>query len=203
MTRSRFRTRVLLAAAVSALAAALVAAPASAHDALVASDPAAGDRLDTAPAEIVLTYSAAVIEGSASVAVVDTEGGDWVAGDPGVVDPEVTVAHDTRMPDGADEVRWRVASSDGHPIEGLIPFTVGDVAHADEATTDATPPGHDDATPHSHDDETPTPVVATPPADDDGGVLRTVLIGVGGALAAVAVFVVVLLVRRRGAANEI
>lgn len=199
MTRSRFRSRVLLAAAVSALAAALVAAPAFAHDALVASDPAADDHLDTAPTEVVLTYSAAVIEGSASIAVVDAEGTDWVAGDPAITETEVTVPLDASMPDGAYEVRWRVASSDGHPIEGLIPFTVGDVAHATETPSDPTT----DATDHDHDHETPTAVVATPPSDDDdGGALRTVLIGVGGALAAVAVLVVVLLVRRRGAANE-
>ncbi|ALJ19833.1 copper resistance CopC family protein [Microbacterium sp. No. 7] len=200
MTRTRLRTRVLVAAVASALATLLVAAPASAHDALVSSDPAADARLEAAPSEIVLTYSNDVIDASASVAVVDDAGQDWTAGDPVVAGSTVTVPVDEAMPDGAYEVRWRVASSDGHPIDGLIPFTIGDAVPAPAATSVMpTATATDEAGGTAHDHAQP-PAAEEPAADD--GVLRTVLIGAAGALVAVAVFVIVVLVRRRGAARD-
>lgn len=185
---TRFRTRVLLAAAASALATTLVAAPAFAHDALVDSDPAADARLTAAPTEIVLTYSNNVLDESASVAVVDAEGTDWVAGDAVVAGTDVTVPLDQAMPEGAYEVRWRVASSDGHPIDGLIPFTVGDAAPLPTPTTTE----HDED--HAH-DETATPEAAAPASGD--GTLNAVLIGAGAAVAAVAVILIVRMTRRR------
>ena len=187
---NRFRTRVLLVAAASALATTLVAAPAFAHDALVDSDPAADARLAAAPAEIVLTYSNNVLDESASVAVVDAEGTDWVAGEAVVAGADVTVPVDPAMPEGAYEVRWRVASSDGHPIDGLIPFTVGDAAPVPAPT--ATEHEHDDD--HAH-DQTPTPEAAAPASGD--GALNAVLIGAGVAVAAVAVILIVRMTRRR------
>lgn len=53
-----FRLRTTVAAAAVAIIAALaVAAPASAHDELVSSTPAADSQLTAAPTEVVLTFS--------------------------------------------------------------------------------------------------------------------------------------------------
>jgi len=79
-------------------------------------------------------------------------------------------------------VRWRVVSVDGHPISGVIPFTVGDAAPLARAAASAAP----------------SPAAATAPTGD-AGVPRIVVIAAIGAGLALAVFLAVtLLLRRRG-----
>lgn len=121
------RPRTLLATATALgilLAATTAIAPASAHDELVSSTPAADAALDPAPSEIVLTYSDNILEVGVEVTVTDADGAEWVADTPAVSGPTVTVPLQSDMPGGAYTVDWRVVSSDGHPISGTIPFTV-------------------------------------------------------------------------------
>lgn len=173
----RLRT-VAAGIAVAVVAVLAAAAPASAHDELVSSSPVAGERLPSPPDEITLTFSADVLDMGAEVVVADGEGTDWVAGDPLVASGTVVVPLQGGMPDAGYEVRWRVVSSDGHPISGLIPFTVGDAAPIERAAPAET-------------------AAAAPGAStDDAAVPRVVLIGAVGAGIALAAFVVFLLVRR-------
>ena len=119
---------VLAVAALTLVSVFAVAAPASAHDELVGSSPAAEAKLDALPSEIVLTYSAAIMTDGAAIAVIDAEGADLTTGDPVIETNTLTVPIDAAAGD-ADAgyvVEWRVVSSDGHPISGTIPFTVGD-----------------------------------------------------------------------------
>lgn len=166
--------------AVAAVVVLTTVAPASAHDELLSSSPAAGENLPAPPDEIALTYSADVLDMGAEVVVADGDGTDWVAGDPVVAFGVVTVPLRGGMPDAGYEVRWRVVSSDGHPISGLIPFTVGD----------ATPIERSAPTPTA----TTVDVVAAPA--ETGGIPRPLLVGALGAGAAVVALLVILLVRR-------
>ncbi|WP_405375492.1 MULTISPECIES: copper resistance protein CopC [unclassified Microbacterium] len=119
---------VLLGFTLAIAAALMVATPASAHDELVGSTPAPNEQLAAAPAQVVLTYSAAILPDGAAITVVDAAGRDWVAGEPVIETNTLTAAigTGTTPPDGGYIVEWRVVSSDGHPISGTIPFAVGD-----------------------------------------------------------------------------
>lgn len=146
--------------------------PAAAHDDLVGSEPAEGERLETAPDSVSLTFTSEVLTIGAAVVVADAAGTDWVATDPVVRDGTVTVGLAADLPDGAYQIRWRVVSEDGHPIADVVPFTVGDAEPlaAPAAPTAPVP--------------TPGPVVA-PVARDTA---RTVLIGAAGAVVALGLY---------------
>lgn len=184
---ARFRVRAA-ATLVAALALVSIASPAAAHDELIASSPASGEALQSAPAQVDMTFSAQLMEIGAAVIVADGSDADWVGGDPVIEGDTVTVPLLDTMPDGAYEIRWRVVSSDGHPISGVIPFTVGDVSAID---------GGDGGTDGAADTETTT--TAESGSAQDGGIPRAVWIGAIGAAAALGLFVLILfLLRGRG-----
>lgn len=180
--------RIFGATAIVALLVLVPAPAALAHDELISSTPSAGEQFETAPENITLTYSADVMDVGAAVMVVDADGRDWVVGDPVVDYVDVTAALEADMPAGGYEVRWRVVSSDGHPISGVIAFTVGD---AQPLTRESAQPAQPTAT-------------ATEPAQeqeqsttDDGGVPRALLIGGAAAVIAAAAFTLISVTRRR------
>ncbi len=79
----------------------------------------------------------------AVVLVVDASGKDWVSGDATVAGRPVTAALEPGMPTAGYQVRWQVVSEDGHPIAGVIPFTIGDAEPLQSPTSGgstATPP---------------------------------------------------------------
>ena len=167
----------------------LAASPAAAHDELVESVPASGESLATAPETITLTFSADILEMGAEVIVVDAEGTNWVEGEPLVEGTVVTATLAADMPLLGYEARWRVVSSDGHPISGVVPFTVG---------------GAEPLTPSEATSVDPEAEATDAPADnvqaENEAALRTLLIALTGALVAIGAFVVIaLLVRRRRA----
>ncbi|ROR81678.1 hypothetical protein SAMN06295974_0923 [Plantibacter flavus] len=181
-TRLR-RLAVLLTACVLAVAGILTlgAAPASAHDQLLASTPGDGAALDTSPTEATLQYSDSVLTIGAIVLLVDQDEHNWITGEPILNGSDVTARIEDTLPTGAYEIRWRVVSADGHPISGLIPFTVGGATPADRAPATSTP----------------TPTAAAPVAadltdntspTDNASALRPALIGLGGAAIAVLAF---------------
>lgn len=188
---SPFRTFTLGAAA--ALVVVLASAvPASAHDALVSSSPAEGARLDAAPTSVSLEFTAEVMDVGALILVVDADGKDWVAGDPTVLPSTVSVPLAADLPVGGYEVRWRVVSSDGHPIAGVVPFTVGDAEPLPR--TSGTTTGTDPAGGGSVEDTTTQATESTP---QGGGIPRVALIAMIGAAAGIAVFVGIRFFRRR------
>lgn len=195
--------RIIRALAVAIVAAALVvgaAMPASAHDELVSSSPTSGQHLDQAPATVSLVFSAGILPIGAAIVVADGSDVDWVDGAPDMQGDTVTATIKQGMPGGAYELRWRVVSSDGHPISGLIPFTVGSAAPTVQET--ATP--RDTAAPAPEASQSAAPSApesqATPygqAAPDNQGILRLVLIGVLGAAVAAALFAGILILSRR------
>lgn len=123
--RSRFVSRRVAAVAVAVVAGAIgVAAPATAHDALVASDPAADATVTAAPTQVVLTFSAAQTGVGSEVLVTGADGQVWSDGPAQVADTTVTQPLTAPLPDGAYTVTWRSVAGDGHPVTGAFGFTV-------------------------------------------------------------------------------
>lgn len=187
----------------------LACAPASvAHDQLIASTPAAGDQFDTPPGEVVLTMSGDALEIGTTVLVSDLDGENY-AGEVTVSGPDVTVALGDLV-DGFYDVRWRIVSSDGHPVSGVIPFSVGDVgdrptAQADSGEAPTSVEGSDGTTTTGLTENAQTETEAdqtdaaaaqaaadTPPPP----VARTLVVAGGGALAGVGVLALFLAARR-------
>lgn len=112
--------------AVLALAVGLlvVSAPATAHDALVGSDPADGAVLSAAPTQVVLTFAAPQAGIGAEVAVTGPDGATWSDGPAQTSDATVTQPLLPSMPDGAYTVTWRSVAQDGHPVSGVFGFTL-------------------------------------------------------------------------------
>lgn len=151
----------LLAAALLAVAAVLLPAlPAAAHDELISTDPGADAVLDALPPQITFSYSAEVLTdaGATVVEVTDASGASLTDGAPQVSGTEVTQAL-AGTASGAVTVKWRVVSSDGHPIDGEFGFTVPAAAPTPSAA-----PTAPTATP------TPTPTAsasaASTPSDE-------------------------------------
>ncbi|OIJ33734.1 MULTISPECIES: copper resistance CopC family protein [unclassified Microbacterium] len=184
--------RFAAGAVLAAVAILATAAPATAHDQLIESSPADGERLDTAPVSVTMTFSGELLvldesTAGAVVLVVDAEGEDWATGEVEVRGRNVTAALLPDMPDGGYQVRWQVVSEDGHPIAGIIPFAIGDAVPLESTgnpgPTASAPSGSSTASDQN--------------ADETGDPIRVLLVGGSGAAVAVAVFAVLLLILRR------
>ncbi|MEU8293019.1 copper resistance protein CopC [Streptomyces pseudogriseolus] len=137
----RVRTLVLL---ILAVAGALLAgaAPASAHAALTGSDPAQGAVVDTAPAQISLTFSEPIAVGDDSVRVLDPKGERVDKGDPANLSGTTySVRLLSGLPDGTYTVAYQVVSADSHPVAGAYTFSIGAPS---ETTVSVSAQGSDD-----------------------------------------------------------
>lgn len=194
------RSAVGLALAAAAVLASAV--PASAHDQLVSSTPGDGERLDSAPSTVSMSFSGDLLVldselTGAVVLVVDESGTDWVTGEVTVDANTVTAQLDPGMPEAGYQVRWQVVSEDGHPISGVIPFTIGD---AEPMSTGTTPT---DDEPVDGADAPPSTPAADQVADETGGATRVLLVGAGGAAVAALAFVLYRILRRPRTTDEL
>jgi len=180
----------ILATLFAALTVLGTAAPALAHDALKSSDPAKGATVK-AVGEVKLEFT-----GKVRMPFVSVYGaGDEIQhqeGDPGLDGRVVTQRLKAELPDGAYVIAYRVVSSDGHPIEGEIPFTVKGATPAPSATPTETATATAGATATATAGATSAPASpAREPAsaeDDDTGTAFPIwLLVVVGALAGVGI----------------
>jgi len=188
--------RIVAGIVVGLWAATAVALPATAHDELVTSSPEADEQFDTAPDAVTLTFSDEPLSlDGAGVAVVVTDGAgrDWLAGSPEVSERTVTAPLLDDMPDAGYEVRWRVVSSDGHPISGVLPFTVGDAVPLAESA----PASPTNETGRGSDVGLSGDQVQEKNAYESQQALRVVLLSAGGAVFALAVYALIIFFRRR------
>jgi methionine-rich copper-binding protein CopC len=206
----RAASRTAGTGALLALFVAVAAQPAAAHDQLLDSSPGEGEHLDVAPTEVTLRFSDEILAIGPAVIVADDAGTTWTVGDPVLDGPDVVTELADDVPDGSYELRWRVVSSDGHPITGVIPFSVGDTAPTSGSETgSAAPAGPSDssaADPAAGSAADPAagspggqPEAAVSAADPAAGPawVRPVVVGVLGALAASLVFWVAVRPSRR------
>lgn len=120
-----FPPRHIRKAALAAFACALFlifpASPALAHDSLKSSSPAKNAQVSS-PKEIELEFTASVK--FPFVVLHDAAGKEIGLGEPRLDGPLVLADVPQPLPPGSYVLAWRVVSSDGHPIEGEIPFGV-------------------------------------------------------------------------------
>lgn len=112
-------------------------APAAlAHDSLKSSSPPKGATVSGVQT-IELEYSSRV---RFPLVVLRTAAGKTIQlGEPQADGPKVRTAVPSRLAGGPYVIAWRVVSSDGHPIEGEIPFTVKGAAGTTASATEAAP----------------------------------------------------------------
>jgi methionine-rich copper-binding protein CopC len=147
------------AAILAALFALATAAPALAHDALKSSDPAKGATVKVLD-EVKLEFT-----GDVRMPFVIVRGAGDVqhqAGKPDLDGPVVTQKLKGELSDGAYVIAYRVVSSDGHPIDGEIPFTVKGATPSPSptASSEATGPASPEASPAQSPVQSPAEPVA-------------------------------------------
>ncbi len=115
-----------LAILLSLLVPAAFPAAAQAHASLLRSDPAAGSVVPHAPGQIVLHFDEPVQD--AGTTVVATSGASVLAGHAGLEHGDaraLVVPLRSGLGDGDYTVRWRVVSTDGHIVSGVVAIGVG------------------------------------------------------------------------------
>lgn len=101
---------------------------ASAHTALVSSNPPKDANVTKPPAAIVLTFSEDINPAFATIVVSSADGRKWGSGSPQVDGPRLTAAVGPDRPaTGVYTVGYRVVSTDGHPVTGSYTFTIAGV----------------------------------------------------------------------------
>ena len=101
----------------------LGAGPASAHAALIGTDPEDGGTLSTAPTSITFTFNENVSR-RAQVAVAAPDGTQLKVADLTAVDNTVTAQVPDADQRGTYSASYRVISADGHPVTGTITYDV-------------------------------------------------------------------------------
>lgn len=100
-----------------------------AHAYIVQSSPAENEVLDKGPADVKIQFNEAIQPVFHSLIVTD-EKGKRVDREDGHVEKNhptiLTAALKKNLPEGAYVIRWKVVSADGHPVEGTIPFQIGE-----------------------------------------------------------------------------
>ncbi|WP_305789230.1 copper resistance CopC/CopD family protein [Symbioplanes lichenis] len=127
MTVDRRRAVVALIGLLLGLTGVLLgpAAPASAHAALVASDPGANTIVPDAPNKVTLTFSESVQLISGKIQVLAPDGSRADQGEPQASGGTVTIPVRTGAGRGTYLVSYRVVSADSHPVAGTLLYSVG------------------------------------------------------------------------------
>lgn len=195
---------VLLVVVACALVFLGLAAPASAHDDLASSSPQDGATVETAPTELVLTFTNTPSGIGADVTITDTAGTEWSDGAVSVINNTAVQALKPGTPAGTYTVQWRVVSSDSHPIEGTLTFT-STTAQETPADTGVTNPAQEPdqqsttAPPDSADSTDSAPSLEQDSVETSSGLPGFVLyLVIGGVLAVIAL----ILFTRRNLGNK-
>ncbi|MGC9671018.1 copper resistance CopC/CopD family protein [Planosporangium sp. 12N6] len=124
---TRCRALAALAGLLVGLFAVLVApaAPASAHAALLQSEPQAGTVLATSPSEVVLTFSEPVRIVPQKNHIIGPDGRRVERGEPSTEGTRLRIPMKQTTDRGSYLISYRVISADSHPISGSIPFSIG------------------------------------------------------------------------------
>lgn len=196
-SRTLARVAAVLLAPPAAAALALAPSPALAHDVLTGSDPENGASLDTVPEEVVLTFNNPPLESDSGNAIVVTgpdEETTYEEGELAFDGTEVSVALTPLDQAGEYTIAYRVVSSDGHPIQDTLTFSVTEEAIAASAPE-----------PESEEDEATEEIAEEPAAEEaadetateeDEGGLSPVALGVVAVVAIAAIAAVVLVAVR-------
>ncbi|MDT0304362.1 copper resistance CopC family protein [Streptomonospora wellingtoniae] len=190
------RPAVVAAALLGSLALATATAPgALAHDSLIDSSPKDGAELDTAPGEVVLTFSSDMGQGSNAIVVTGPEGENHEEGEVEVDGAEAAIGVGELPAAGEYTVAYRTVSSDGHTLEDEITFSL-----TEEAVPEPDPSPEGEASAQGGDGSTGGAEAEEPPAAQSPTDPSNSLLGpVGAVVAGIAVLalIAILLIRMR------
>ncbi|WP_017616171.1 copper resistance CopC family protein [Nocardiopsis salina] len=196
------RAAALTLAPFTAAALVLAPAPAMAHDVLISSSPEDGESLDAVPEEVVLTFNNSPLEtgdGNAIAVTGPDEETTYETGDLDFDGPDVSTEVDPLDEPGDYTIGYRIVSSDGHPIQDTLTFSVSEEAAAaaapdeDEGAQDET--AEEEAGEEAADDAAEE--TGAEEAADEGGVSGTTVAVVVAAAVAVLAAVILIAVRMR------
>jgi len=114
---------VVLSGLFTLVAVPLTGSPAQAHNFLESSTPAKDAALTVAPPAAVLVFSERVNPSFARVAVTGADGRSVTTGKPQTSGAQVTQPLAVTV-SGQYTVAYRVVSADGHPVQGVVKFSV-------------------------------------------------------------------------------
>ena len=101
----------------------------SAHAYIKKSTPLENETVKKAPTKVTIKFDESIQPAFNSIKVFDSNG-NRVDQKNGRIDSKQPSILKTglkkNLPNGAYRVKWKVVSSDGHPVEGVIPFQIGD-----------------------------------------------------------------------------
>lgn len=123
MTSKRRLGRVLASAVALFLLFFGSSSAAFAHDSVTGTSPADGATVDAVPSTIEISMSNTPAVIGSEVQVLDESGTNWATGGVDVLDRVANQAVKPGAPAGKYTVKWRLVSSDSHPIEGEFGFT--------------------------------------------------------------------------------
>ncbi len=133
---------------VLALPTLLTGGVASAHSALIGSNPEPGSVVRQLPDHVELRFNESLKEISPA-AILRRDDETVATLEPEIDGPVLRAATPTDLDDGEYTLVWRVVSGDGHPIDGVVPFTLSasGEAPAVSAPTERTAPAANYSTP--------------------------------------------------------
>lgn len=173
----------------------LAPSPALAHDVLTSSTPEDGQTLDAAPEEVVLTFNNEPLEtgeGNAISVTGPDEETTYETGDLVFDGNDVSTELEPLDQAGDYTIGFRVVSSDGHPIQESLSFTLPEEAVADSAPEEESEAGDaaaEEDTGEAAEDS------ATDEAADEGGI-SGMTVGIIIAVAVVVLAAVILVAVR-------
>ncbi|MFE4240355.1 copper resistance protein CopC [Peribacillus butanolivorans] len=104
---------------------------ASGHASVISSNPSPNEAMDTLPEKISIQFSENIQPAFHSIEVFSQDGDKIQIQDSTISEQSEKILEAKwkgTIDEGIYNIKWRVVSSDGHPIEGTIPFQFGDSA---------------------------------------------------------------------------
>ena len=163
LSRSTARIFALIAAALLGMMTLLGVNSASAHDELVATSPTQGAVLESSPKEFVLSFSGALKQ-IGTIIKLQSADGEPVETTFVIVGRDLTVTPVAALPSGEYSLVTRVVSSDGHPIDKKLEFSVKEPQAATSAEPTPAATAEPSAEPTAAASVEPTPAATAEPS---------------------------------------
>ena len=100
------------------------ASSAVAHNELIGSDPPDGATVASSPSQVRLTFDLPLRPGFSTVTLTGPDSSQWQAGPPAEAGAVVSAPVRALGPAGQYTIAYQVLSADGHPVRGVVRFTL-------------------------------------------------------------------------------
>lgn len=117
--------RILITGLLAVFAVFGLASPAFAHDVKIGSNPPDGAQLATGPSTVEIDFNAPVQNGPNTITVIGPDGQHWEKTENATVNGDAVSTPVAPLgPAGVYAIGYRVISADGHPVAGVVRFTL-------------------------------------------------------------------------------